>query len=65
MLTILGIKLSYESLLFFALFLGSEVIGASKFKSNGVVQLILGGINALKPLRKEDDKLQQIKDTLK
>jgi hypothetical protein len=29
------------------------------------VQLILGGINALKPLRKEDDKLQQIKDTFK
>ena len=65
MLTILGIKVSYETLLFFALFLGSEVIGASKFKSNGVVQLIIGGINALKPLRKEDDKLQQIKDTLK
>lgn len=65
MLTFLGIKLSYETLLFFALFLGSEVIGASKFKSNGVVQLIVGGINALKPLRKEDDKLQQIKDTLK
>ena len=65
MLTILGIKVSYETLLFFALFLGSEVIGASKFKSNGVVQLIVGGINALKPLRKEDDKLQQIKDTLK
>lgn len=65
MLTILGIKVSYETILFFALFLGSEAIGASKFKSNGVVQLIVGGINALKPLRKEDDKLQQIKDTLK
>ena len=65
MLTLLGLKVSYETLLFFALFLGSEVIGASKFKSNGVVQLIVGGINALKPLRKEDDKLQQIKDTLK
>ena len=65
MLTILGIKVSYETLLFFGLFLGSEVIGASKFKSNGVVQLIVGGINALKPLRKEDDKLQQTKDTLK
>ena len=65
MLTILGIKVSYETILFFALFLGSEVVGASKLKSNGIVQLVLGGINALKPLRKEDDKLQQIKDTLK
>ena len=65
MLTILGIKVSYETLLFFGLFLGSEVVGASNLKSSGIVQLILGGINALKPLRKEDDKLQQIKDTLK
>jgi hypothetical protein len=65
MLTLLGIKVSYETLLFFGLFLGSEIVGATNLKSNGIVQLILGGINALKPLRKEDDKLQQIKDTLK
>ena len=65
MLTILGIKVTYATLVFFALFLGSEVVGASKLKSNSVVQLILGGIAALKPLRKEDDKLQQIKDTFK
>lgn len=65
MLTILGIKVSYEALAFLALFLGSEVIGASKLKDNGVVQLILSGINALKPLRKEDDQIQRIKDTLK
>lgn len=65
MITLLGIKVSYETLAFLALFLGSEVIGASKLKSNGVVQLILGGINALKPLRKEDDQIQRIKDTLK
>jgi hypothetical protein len=65
MLTLLGIKVSYETLLFFGLFVGSEIVGATKLKSNGIVQLILGGINALKPLRKEDDKLQQIKDTLK
>jgi hypothetical protein len=65
MITILGIKVSYEALAFLALFLGSEVIGASKLKDNGVVQLILSGINALKPLRKEDDQIQRIKDTLK
>lgn len=65
MLTFLGLKVSYEALVFFALFLGSEVIGASKLKDNGVVQLILSGINALKPLRKEDDQIQRIKDTLK
>jgi len=65
MITILGIKVSYEALLFFGLFLGSEIIGATKLKSNGIVQLLIGGINALKPLRTEDDKLQKIKDTLK
>lgn len=65
MITILGIKVSYEALAFLALFLGSEVIGASKLKDNSVVQLILSGVNALKPLRKEDDQIQRIKDTFK
>lgn len=65
MLTILGIKVSYEALAFFVLFIGSEVVGASKLKENGIVQIILSGINALKPLRSEDDKIQRIKDSLK
>lgn len=65
MLTILGIKVSYEALAFLALFVGSEIVGASKLKENGIVQIILSGINALKPLRKEDDQIQRIKDTLK
>ncbi len=65
MLTIFGLKVSYEALAFFALFIGSEVIGASKLKSNGLVQLFLTGVNAVKPLRKEDDQIQRIKDTLK
>ncbi len=65
MLTFLGIKVSYEALAFLALFLGSEIIGASKLKDNSVVQLILSGINALKPLRKEDDQINRIKDVFK
>lgn len=65
MLTILGLKVSYETLVFLGLFVASEVVGNSKLKSNSVVQIILAGINALKPLRKEDDKLQQLKDTFK
>lgn len=65
MIELLGIKVTYEALVFLALFLGSEVIGASKLKDNSVVQLILSGINALKPLRKEDDQIQKIKDILK
>jgi len=61
MLTILGIKLSYETLVFLGLFLGSELIGASKLRDNSIVQLILSGINALKPLRREDDQIDKIK----
>ena len=65
MITLLGVKVTYETLAFFGLFLGSEIVGASKLKSNGIVQLLLSGINAMKPLRKEDDQIQRIKDTLK
>jgi hypothetical protein len=65
MLTILGIKLSYETLVFLGLFLGSELIGASKLRDNSVVQLILSGINALKPLRREDDQIDKIKQIFK
>jgi len=65
MLTLFGLKVSYEALIFFALFIGSEVIGASKLKDNSIVQVILRVVEALKPHRTEDDKIQQIKDTLK
>jgi hypothetical protein len=65
MLTILGIKVSYETLVFFALFLGSEVIGNSKLKENSIVQVLLSVVTYLKIVRKEDDKIQRIKDSLK
>ena len=65
MLTLLGVKVSYETLLFFALFLGSEVIGASKLKDNSIVQVVLSLVSYLKVVRKEDDKIQKLKDILK
>jgi hypothetical protein len=65
MLTFLGLKVSYETLVFFALFLGSEVIGASKLKDNSIVQIVLSLVAYLKVVRKEDDKLQKLKDILK
>lgn len=65
MITLLGLKVSYETLAFFALFLGSEVVGASKLKENSIVQVLLSLIGSLKVLRKEDDKINQIKDLLK
>jgi len=65
MLTIFGIKVSYEALAFFALFIGSEIIGNSKLKENSVVQVILRAVEALKPHRTEDDKIQKLKNTFK
>lgn len=65
MLTFLGIKVSYETLAFLALFLGSEVVGNSKLKENSIVQVLLNAVNSLKPFRTEDDKLQKAKDLLK
>jgi hypothetical protein len=64
MLTFLGLKVSYETLAFLALFLGSEIIGSSKLKENSIVQLLLNAVNSLKPFRMEDDKIAKIKDTL-
>lgn len=64
MLTIFGIKVSVEALGFFALFIVSEVIGESKFQSNSIVRLLVNVVNTLKPVRKEDDKLDQIKKIL-
>jgi hypothetical protein len=65
MLTIFGIKVSIETITFFVLFLASEVVGESKFKANGIVQLLANAVGALKPLRKEDDKIDQIKKILR
>ena len=64
MLTILGIKLSFETLAFFVLFIASEIIGNSKLKSNSVVQLLLSLVGGLKALRKEDDQVDAIRRTL-
>jgi len=65
MITILGIKVSYEALIFFGLFIGSEIVGASKLRENSIVQVVLRVVEALKPHRTEDDKIQKIKDSFK
>ena len=66
MLTILGVKFSYETLVFFVLFLGSEYVGTNeKLKQNSIVQLLLTILNTFKPLRTEDDKIQKIKNIFK
>jgi len=64
MITIFGLKLTYEAAVFFALFLASELIGVSKFKSNSVVQVFLKVVDLLRPLRSEDDKIKKVKDSI-
>jgi hypothetical protein len=65
MITIFGLKLSYEAAIFFGLFIASEVIGLSKYRANSVVQVFLKVVNLLKPLRSEDDKIRKFKDSLR
>jgi hypothetical protein len=65
MITIFGIKLTYEAAIFFGLFIASEVIGLSKYRSNSVVQVLLKVVTLLKPLRSEDERLQKIKNSFK
>ena len=64
MITIFGLKLTYEAAVFFALFLASELIGVSKFKSNSLVQIFLKVVDLLRPLRSEDDKIKKVKDPI-
>jgi hypothetical protein len=64
MITIFGLKLTYEAAVFFALFLASELIGISKFKSNSVVQVFLKVVDLMRPLRSEDDKIKKVKDSI-
>jgi hypothetical protein len=65
MIEILGIKLSYEAAAFLVLFLFDELVPYLPIKGNNVVQVIRGIIGQLKMFRKEDDKIQKIKDALK
>ena len=65
MITLFGLKLSYEAAIFFGLFIASELVGLSKYRSNSLVQVFLKVVDLLKPLRGEDDKLRRIKDSFK
>ena len=65
MLTMLGLKVSYETLAFMALFIASEVIGNSKLKENSLAQLFMNAVNSIKPFRNEDERIQKAKELLK
>lgn len=64
MIEILGVKLSYEAIGFILAFAASEIIGESKLKENSVLGLVKNLIDALRPARKEDEKVAAIKAKL-
>ena len=61
MIEILGVKLSLEAIGFLAAFVASEVIGSSKLKENSVAQFVKSLIDTLKPARKEDEKVAELR----
>ena len=61
MIEIFGVKLTIEALGFMVAFLASEVIGSSKLKENSVAALAKSVIDTLKPSRKEDEKVEEIR----
>ena len=62
MIEILGITLTYEALVFIGAFAASEVIGASKLKENSVAQLVKSFIDSLRGIRKEDEKVTEVRE---
>ena len=62
MIEILGVKLSLEAIAFIAAFVASEVIAASPLKENSIAQLAKSLIDTLKPARKEDEKVAEVKN---
>lgn len=61
MIEILGVKLSLEAIGFIAAFVASEVIAVSPLKENSLAQLVKSLIDSLKPARKEDEKVSEVK----
>jgi hypothetical protein len=65
MITILGIKVSYETLAFFILFIASEYLGMTKKRrSNSVTQAISMLAATLAKYRTEDDTVRRYRRAL-
>jgi len=62
MITIFGVKVTYETLAFFALFIASEYLGMTrKRKANSVTQLITYAAVYFSKIRTEDDTVRRIR----
>jgi hypothetical protein len=66
MITILGIKVSYETLAFFVLFITSEYLGMTKKRrSNSVTQAISMAAAYFSKTRTEDETVRRIRRTFR
>jgi hypothetical protein len=66
MITLLGIKVSYETLAFFILFISSEYLGiVKKRRANSVTQAITMAAAYFSKTRTEDDTVRRIRRTLR
>ena len=66
MITLLGIKVSYETLAFFILFIASEYLGMTKKRrSNSVTQAISMAAAYFSKTRTEDDTVRSIRSTFR
>ena len=61
MIEIAGISIAYETLAWIAAFVASEIIGASPLKENSIAQLGKGMIDRMKPVRREDEKVAEVR----
>jgi hypothetical protein len=62
MITILGIKVSYETLAFFILFIASEYLGLTKKRrANSVTQIITAAAVYFSKTRTEDDTVRRLR----
>lgn len=65
MITILGVKVSYETLAFFALFIASEYLGMTKKRrANSITQAISMAAATLSRYRTEDDTVRRYRRAL-
>ena len=66
MLTLFGVKVSYETLAFFILFIASEYLGLTKKRrSNSVTQAISMAAAYFSKHRTEDDTVRRIRRTFR
>lgn len=65
MIEILGVKVTYDALVFFFLFLVSEVLPFTKAKGHGIAEAITRAAHLSKPYRNEDEKVAELVQKVK